>query len=171
MDAQLAAILAAREARMNRRRELAGEVSGCVIAMVLRTPHIYRTSEEFFALFAKMTAAARCTLARSGIRAETADFLNGADGPALLLTSPDGAYTVKSACVEAEEQIPGGRMLDIDVIGPDKKPVNRLAMGYAPRTCLVCGAPAKFCIATRAHTKEELAAEIEKMAKVAEAAL
>jgi phosphoribosyl-dephospho-CoA transferase len=62
-------------------------------------------------------------------------------------------------------------MLDIDVIGPDKKPVNRLAMGYAPRTCLVCGAPAKFCIATRAHTKEELAAEIEKMAKVAEAAL
>ena len=54
---------------------------------------------------------------------------------------------LKSKCVALEESLPGGRLLDVDVIGTDGVKISR----REPRKCLVCGRPAAECARSRAH--------------------
>ncbi|NCB31682.1 MAG: citrate lyase holo-[acyl-carrier protein] synthase [Clostridia bacterium] len=160
----LAKILAAREQRWNMRKKLAAACSGCVITMTLCLPLTYRTSGEFLAMFHKMSKVLIPFLHQRGITADFADMQNGADGPALFFTSSFPASLVKAACVQAEENLPGGRMLDIDVMEKSGKPIGRKELGLAPRACFVCGEAAHLCMAGARHRAEELAVQIEKMA-------
>lgn len=57
---------------------------------------------------------------------------------------------------ELEEQLPYGRLLDIDVLDGEGAHISRAELGLPERGCLVCGAPGRACAASRAHTLEEL---------------
>ena len=56
-------------------------------------------------------------------------------------------YYIKTKCVALEESLPGGRLLDLDVIGTDGIKIAR----RETRRCLVCGRPAAECARSRAH--------------------
>ena len=80
---------------------------------------------------------------------------NGA-GPVRLLafSSPDGE-TLKALALALEEAESWGRLLDIDVIDV-RGALSREGMGASPRSCLLCGLPAKTCARLAGHSPEAL---------------
>lgn len=60
---------------------------------------------------------------------------------------------IKSRCVAAEEGLPWGRLVDLDVFDPlnPMGPVKRDALGLGERRCLMCRRPAKECAVLRRH--------------------
>ena len=64
------------------------------------------------------------------------------------------AEEIKDICTELEENHPLGRLFDMDVIGTDGRKLERKSQ----RGCIVCGAPGRFCAASRAHSVEQLQA-------------
>ena len=72
------------------------------------------------------------------------------------------ALETKRLCCALEESHPLGRLLDIDVIGPEG-PVSRTDVGFQARKCLLCDQPARFCMRAHTHTTEELLHKIEQM--------
>jgi len=75
------------------------------------------------------------------------------------------ADELKRLCCEIEDSHPLGRLFDIDVIGTDGIPKSRTEIGFSPRKCLICGAPAAECVRSRKHSVDELLSEIEKVIK------
>lgn len=68
------------------------------------------------------------------------------------LTVDMPADQAKKTTVEIEENHPLGRLMDIDVIGPDAMPVSRRIQ----RRCLICNRPARECMRARSHSTQEL---------------
>ena len=64
------------------------------------------------------------------------------------------ARELKQICTEIEQKHPLGRLFDMDVIDTDGSKLER----EAQRGCIVCGAPGRFCAASRAHSVEQLQA-------------
>lgn len=103
---------------------------------------------------------ARLLAARIAVSAETA--LDTSMGPISLLSVVADARTVKQMMVDLEEQSPLGRLWDIDVVGPDG-PVDRSALGLAPRRCLVCDRSAHVCRKLGAHPLAEVVAAAKRI--------
>lgn len=77
-------------------------------------------------------------------------------GPEAYWVVDADSLAVKRVLTEVEENSPLGRLLDIDVLGPDGTKVSRQDIGYPPRTCLICGEVAADCAGGRVHSVEEL---------------
>ena len=69
------------------------------------------------------------------------------------------ARELKQICTEIEQKHPLGRLFDMDVIDTDGSKLER----EAQRGCIVCGAPGRFCAASRAHSVEQLQAVTTKL--------
>ena len=74
-------------------------------------------------------------------------------------TGCEGLYVVdlaqemlKEAACAIEDGTELGRLFDMDVLAPDGGKLDR----PTPRTCLICGKPAKDCARSRTHTVAEL---------------
>ena len=63
----------------------------------------------------------------------------------------------------AERLLPGGRMLDIDVMDRQGEPVGREALGLPPRQCFVCRQPAAVCVSRKVHSREEVRQRVEEL--------
>jgi len=87
----------------------------------------------------------------------------GADllGPYRILVASAPASDVKVAAVALERDLPGGRVLDLDVLASDGEPVDRQSLGLEPRCCYVCHRPARECILLARHTLQELLAAVD----------
>ena len=68
----------------------------------------------------------------------------------------------KRITCELEETHPLGRLMDMDVVGPEG-PVSRADIGLAPRRCLLCGNEVRYCMRAKSHTREELLTRIEEI--------
>lgn len=64
------------------------------------------------------------------------------------------ASWLKSLCTQLEEATPLGRLWDMDVLDTDGKKLER--KGF--RSCMVCGAPGRYCAAGRKHSVPQLQA-------------
>ncbi len=64
--------------------------------------------------------------------------------------------SLKRLAVELEEHCEFGRLLDMDVLDPAGRKLDRTSLGLGERRCLICGGPAHACARSRAHTVEEL---------------
>ncbi len=80
---------------------------------------------------------------------------NGA-GKALLLGGKiPSREEVKKICVALEEELPWGRLLDLDVLSSEGA-LSRKDFELPPRRCLLCGEEAKICARQGSHSFEEL---------------
>ena len=64
--------------------------------------------------------------------------------------------TIKKITSDIEDESELGRLFDMDVLKPNGEKVDRTELGLSPRTCLICGGPAKECARSRTHTVPEL---------------
>lgn len=84
---------------------------------------------------------------------------DGPTGPELLLSVDAAPADIKTSLVQLEEAHPWGRLWDIDVV-TGAGPVARTELGFAQRTCLICDKPSPECARSRAHSVEELVAQM-----------
>lgn len=171
MNEELLRVLDAREARWQRRLALARERGCTLVTVTLCLPVAYRTAPEFHRLMGGLFRRFQAILRERGIPFREEEPLEGADGPALFLTAAAPAGEVKRVCVEAEGLLPGGRMLDIDVMDGRGEPVGRSLLGLPPRRCFVCEEPAAVCVSRKVHTKEQIDGRVEELRRQAAAGL
>ena len=79
-------------------------------------------------------------------------------GPFLVARSGLSPDSAKRIAIATETRDPAARLLDVDVYCADGRPVDRIALGQPPRTCLVCGQPAGTCMRLRRHSHSEIQA-------------
>lgn len=73
------------------------------------------------------------------------------------------ADQAKRQAVAIEEKHALGRLMDIDVIGAGCVPYSRAGLQSPPRTCLVCGRPARECMRSAAHPLDQLMNRIDEL--------
>ena len=108
-------------------------------------------------------------IARAGVEAiekrfnpvfmETNDLETGFEG---FFVFDGQSLEVKRAAAELEDTHPLGRLMDLDVIGPEG-PIGRADIGLQERRCLICEKPARYCMRAGSHTHEELMAKIKQL--------
>lgn len=98
------------------------------------------------------------------------DEFTGNEGYFMIALPP---LEVKHMTVEVEDGDPIGRLFDMDVLDPDGRKLDRTELNadgspdsgshsvsaagrIRPRTCLLCGRPAKECARSRTHTVGQL---------------
>ena len=172
----LSRMLAAREARWQRRMMLSAH-SPVLISITLCVPLPFRTDPRGRTILAEAAEALRGMLRNQSTEAEAAEgffgrdsgpgtapdeFMDGPDGPCLFLSCRGDAKAVKRLCVRAEETLPLGRFLDLDVTAQGGQPVGRAELGLPPRKCFLCGRPAAECVASSRHDPSAIAEFVRK---------
>jgi len=170
MDKELLSVLEAREQRWQLRKMLVEQRHSCLITITLCIPAAFRTGEEFWLIFQRLCRSFCDILERCGQSFHIEGHLRGSDGPAFFISTKAEAGRIKEICVEAEETIAGGRMLDIDVMDSGGTPVSRTDIGLAQRKCFICDKPAASCVSRRLHSTEEVKAQVERLKRQAEKA-
>lgn len=156
-------MLEAREARWKARMAFARRCRA-LVSMTLCIPIPYRCIEQWKA-FLRTRADAVCKhLAANGIMVAESEELDGADGLAIFLLFSDDARQIKMHCVRLEQDMPLGRLLDIDVTDENGTPIGRAELGLPPRKCFLCEKNAAECVASGRHSPKEVATWVEGQA-------
>lgn len=171
MNQELLRVLDAREERWQRRLALCRLRRTPLITVTLCLPVAYRADPALEATLLPLCRRLRAMLRAAGLHYREEGMLRGADGPAVFLTVRAPAERVKEVCVRAERLLPGGRMLDIDVMDAAGEPVGRSALGLPPRQCFVCGQAAAVCVSRKLHSKEDIDRRVRQLLAEAAAGL
>jgi len=163
MDNELLKVLAARDKRWEMRKKLVEKRQSCLITITMCVPVAFRTDEEFWELFQHLCSKFWEILIFRGYSANFEGYIRGYDGPAYFVSTKSEAKEIKKICVESEETIPGGRMLDIDVMDSDGTPIGRSDIGLPPRKCFICENTAAICVSRKLHSREEIAEYVEQL--------
>ncbi len=150
-------LLTAREERAARQKEILEETGATALISltIVRPGPIKRTerTRELFFMAQNVVMSALFGMSAAPLYAETRERNTGDEWLAALYFP---ALLIKRRMCELEEQLPYGRLLDIDVLDGAGAHISRAELGLMERGCLVCGAPGRACAASRAHTLEEL---------------
>lgn len=157
------AVLAARDRRVERRREaFARRPDAPIVTISVVMPGPVKDCD----LSRRTAAAARDALdrlfAERGWPAATVAVETGPTGPEAMLAVEAEPGPLKQALVSLEETHPLGRLWDLDVAASADRAVSRRDLGLPPRRCLVCDAPAHACARSRAHPHATLLAAMEE---------
>jgi holo-ACP synthase/triphosphoribosyl-dephospho-CoA synthase len=95
-------------------------------------------------------------LARSSLPVRCRREGQAVTGCEALYAVEGDALAVKKLCVDIEDDVPLGRLFDLDVIGLDGQKLDRQVVQGGARNCLVCGKPGRDCASRRLHSVEEL---------------
>ncbi len=143
----LESMLAARETRAARQRELLNQYGKPLVCLTMNIAGgEKRTGLVDFAFFEGVRRIRRMgeTVFHEVVMADT--------GPeAYFVFSAEAAF-LKRLCVEADERDEVGRLFDMDVIAPDGQKLARSVQ----RKCLLCQNSAAACARSRAHGLEEV---------------
>ena len=165
-EVALSDMLAARERRVSCQRAMlaaAGD-SEALLCLTLSIPGPVKTSAALERVFDALVSEAKAALADARLLEERS--LGGATGREYLALVELPAAELKRRMVGIEETHPLGRLGDLDVLaraGDTLHSVSRTELGFPPRTCLICGNEAKVCARSRAHTVDEMQAEIARI--------
>lgn len=80
---------------------------------------------------------------------------------AIYLAKNDGAHE-KKKFVNLEEEYDFMRFVDIDVIDTSLMPISRSELGFAKRSCIVCGGDRFICMREDRHSQEDFNARLDK---------
>ena len=159
MNITLEQLLASRDARRVRQEELRAQFPGrTLVCLTVMLPGAEKRNDLSLRIAAAGVAAFRSAF--TPVFEELRDLETGYEAYFLVDAA---AEAVKRRCCAIEEAHPIGRLFDMDVIGADGAPLSRTVVGAAPRKCLLCGRPARWCMRERSHSSAELLACITRM--------
>ncbi len=150
---ELPDMLACREKRADRQRQLIEQYKRPVISISMNIPGEIKNTPAI-SMLQKEGEEEFCQEAlKSGLRLLASERIDPFTGPeSLLVFDCSWAAPLKDMGVRIEEEAPWGRLYDIDVIGTDGEKLSR----PQPRRCIVCGGPAADCARSRAHGLEQI---------------
>ena len=148
-------MMAAREARAQVQRTLLARYPGAtVVCLTMNIAGPVKATDEIERAFdwgwraVRAVAAPRGALFEATIRPHT--------GPEGALCVMADATQLKRRLCQIEDGEPLGRLLDVDVIGPDGAKLEHTALGLPARRCLLCDKPAPVCARSRTHSAQAL---------------
>lgn len=173
--ASLEAVLAARDARLAAQQVLAARHGWPLLSLTLVSPGPLKDDERRRAFMDLAEARFALALEASSLPVLERLRRDGPTGPESLWAVRATPLALKALAVAIEEVLPGGRLLDADVlVAPTPlsgdtaaaglpEPLPRSALGLALRPCLVCGEDLRACMAGRVHTPTELAEAVDRL--------
>ena len=152
MEISLHQILDARERRAARQRALLAQFGKPLICFTMNIAGPVKYSELIARGF-----RLGCTLLESQLQGEGIPIVHfeqeeAETGCQAFYAVDCASAQAKALCVQIEEQLPVGRLFDMDVLSPDGRKEER----STPRRCLLCDQPAQVCGRSRAHSVEAL---------------
>ena len=153
-------MLAAREKRAARQRELIERFGQTLLSLTVVAPGPVKRTEE--TVFVGELARGIISEKFGGeiIFSETNDAATGYEA---LFAVKTGAGQAKKTALEIENNHPLGRLMDIDVFNGSGTPVGRNEMGMESRKCILCENSAAYCMRAKTHTPAEVAEKIKKI--------
>ncbi len=163
-EVSLEEVLEARDRRVERQSYLTATHRTPLISFTLNMPGgVKKTSLSSFFFNDRLTRL-KMRLRAMGADIEEEIVTSGPAGDeAILAISYLSALSLKVLSVDMEERSVAGRLLDLDVIDEDGKPVKRTAVGAEPRRCLLCDRQASVCGSSRAHSLNDLTGKVTGM--------
>jgi holo-ACP synthase CitX len=156
------AFLEAREKRAALIAELARGVStggrAAVVWMAVSVPGPDKQPPGIGAVFSAAAAALE-RFPAAEVAVQGRDVL----GPYAALFAGGSPAELKAAAIAVEEAAPARRLIDIDIYDHESRPVDRAHLGLPQRRCLVCGEPARECIAAARHEAGALAGAVQTL--------
>ncbi len=151
LDALRNSLLEARDRRQALLDDLFPTPFPATVMLSLNLPGAAKTGERAQRLFEWGEKALLGAL-------KAAATVRGSDelGPFALYRTRLLATQVKRLGIALESMYPAGRLLDLDIYDHAGNPLSRAELEIAPRTCLICPAPALACIHAKRHTTQEL---------------
>ncbi len=156
-DTLLAAMLAERERRAERRAALSAECGATVVQLTICAPGVRKDGADIRRAARYGAALLEKVLAERGLRTLHGESRDGEAGPCWLWVVEAEASLVKGVAVGLENGYSLGRLWDFDVYGPEGSKLDRESVGSDARTCFVCGSPAAVCAGRRLHEPTEVA--------------
>ena len=162
MEITLDQLLAARDERAARQLALTKAWPGrTLVCLTVVLPGPVKRDARSLRVAAAAVAAVHDRLAP--VHEELCDLPTGYEGY-FLIDAP--LLDVKRTCCSIENTHPYGRLMDLDVlepVGDTVAPVSRDRVGESPRTCLLCGRPARECMRAHSHSYDEVLAAIDRI--------
>ncbi len=149
-------VLANKEARVQRQREMMQAHPGGIISITVNMPGPVKDSARSRLVLRAAEKAITTASDRDGWSITFHQTLLLPTGPEALISANQNPVSLKKTMIAIEETHPLGRLFDLDVLDEDGSPIPRAAFSAAERSCLVCGKTAKECVRSRAHSREEL---------------
>lgn len=159
----LTEMLDARERRARRQRELLDRYRLPLISFTMNIAGPVKNGPLIRRGFRLGRALLLGQLERMGapcVFREELDEATGCEGLYAVDASP-GALKELTCALEDGTEL--GRLFDLDVLDPDGGKLERAE----PRRCLICGAPARACARSRAHSVPELQAKTRALLEAA----
>ncbi len=154
MEVTLDQVLAAREARAARQLALIRQFGLPVISFSMNIPGPVKDSPLIRRGFLAGCAALDHRLPRRAVRYREIFPADTGWEAAYVVDMPPLEVKAVTAAIEDRDGL--GRLLDMDVIGPDLTKLDRTSVGGGSRDCIVCGAAGRGCASRRLHPVEEL---------------
>ena len=156
-EATLEQILASREERVIRQREIIKKYSCPAISFTMNIAGPKKNSPSIERAFLKGVEYIKELLPEEKVKGTYTNIaITGCES---LVSVDMDARKIKKICLEIEDSTPLGRLFDMDVIDTDGKKIER----SAPRKCIICGRDVWECSGKRIHSVAELQAATEKI--------
>lgn len=151
----VADMLDARDRRAERQKRFL-ETSPVLICLTMNIPGSIKASTEILAAFREGVRRVQSAVGARPILYEAFT------GPEAYVPLNADAEAVKREMCRIEDEEPLGRLFDLDVLTGNGEKHGRSALGFSPRSCLLCGKPAFACARSRAHSVSELSGEVSR---------
>lgn len=149
-------MMAARERRAAIQKRLIRSFGLPIVSFTLNIPGPSKVFSGIPEFFDRKAAAVRNALFASSIPIAAEEAVREATGFEAFFCADAPPRRLKEIAAALEEEEPGGRLCDIDVIRTDGTKVSREDIGLPGRLCLLCKEPAMVCARSRRHTVSEL---------------
>ena len=151
----VADMLDARDRRAERQKRFL-ETLPVLICLTMNIPGPIKASTEILAAFREGVRRVQSAVGARPILYEAFT------GPEAYVPLNADAEVVKREMCRIEDEEPLGRLFDLDVLTGNGEKHGRSALGFSPRSCLLCGKPAFACARSRAHSVSELSGEVSR---------
>lgn len=164
-EVTLTEMLNAREARVYRQQALTVKFGLPVVSFSLNVAGPVKNTPLLRRVFCEGMSRLFDTLQANRVKVELCEESDQPTGCEAILVVRADACEIKRLCARLEDEDRLGRLFDMDVLTADGTRLDREALGYAPRTCIICGKEGKGCASRRLHTVAELQSETRKIAR------
>lgn len=154
MNELLTEILAAREQRAAKQKELLQKYGKPLICFTMNIPGPKKLDRDIsIGFFVGNRMLAQAIDPKKLLHFEQKQEITGCEAY-YVVDMP--AQALKQVTAEIEDSHPAARLFDMDVLDTDGSKLERQALGLPRRKCLLCDQDAVVCASSRAHSLEQL---------------
>lgn len=153
-------ILNAREARLQKQKDLLETYNLPLISFMLNIPGPQKTKDEYEWAFEEGIQEIEITLETNHINIKAKELYILPTGYEYFAVVNEDGYFIKQLMTTIENGNTLGRIFDIDVLDKNGKQISRKDIGMSGRKCLLCDQPAHQCSRSRNHSVDQLLKQI-----------